>query len=490
MKLPFSSKMEDLDINPIMKNQLRRVRRHSGRRTITLLFVAISAITYGVYGDVTLTTLVSFNGTNGANPRAALVQDSDGYFYGTAYSGGQAFSGQTGTGYGTVFKMAPNGSLSVLLTNASNPTTPLLANPDGTFYFSARGGARYGAIVQVATNGAHSLLHSFADGSDGHFPNAVIWGTDGNLYGTTFGAFQSGDYGSLFSMTTNGTLTTLFTFGGARGYFPAAGLLEGADGFFYGTTQGYAAQGDYGGIFKADTNGNFTNMVTSPGYSPFANPESALIQGTDGGLYGTTSEGGDLTQNYGYGAGTIFRITTDGTLSIQASFIGMAPAYSITYRSSDPLVQGSDGNFYGATYSGGASNLGTVFQMTPAGVLTTLHSFTGGGDGSNPVGGLMQSTLDGNFYGTTMSGGTNKLGTVFRLSPPLAFQSVTLTGSVLTLTWGSVIGRTYQIQTSVDVTPGGWSNIGSSITCTNSGLTSVDVNATDPARFYRVALVQ
>jgi uncharacterized repeat protein (TIGR03803 family) len=291
--------------------------------------LAICLVACSASGDVNLTTLVSFNGTNGSTPSAALVLGGDGNFYGTAQRGGQGFNPNqpSSSGSGTIFQMTPTGTLSVILTNsgtAPGPNNPLLPSPDGSFYFPIYGGGLQGkgSVFNVTTNGTLSMLYSFSGSGDGYHPNALTWGTDGSLYGTTSGTTTFSVYGSVFRLTTNGTLTTLVKFGLGKGYFPVAGLVQGSDGLFYGTTKGYALFGDYGGMFKIDTNGNFTSLSTSHGYSPFANPESSLIQGADGGFYGTTVEGGDLSQNFGYGVGTVFRIGADGTLTIPASFSG------------------------------------------------------------------------------------------------------------------------------------------------------------------------
>jgi uncharacterized repeat protein (TIGR03803 family) len=153
------------------------------------------------------------------------------------------------------------------------------------------------------------------------------------------------------------------------------------------------------------------------------------------------------------------------------------------------LVQGSDGNYYGTTYGGGASNLGTIFQMTPDGRLTTLYSFKGGSEGATPIGGLLQSAGDGNFYGMTSAGGTHNLGTIFRFPMPVTIQRVTQAGGMITFTWGAVAGRTYQLQTEVDVVQGVWTNSGPSITATNVTATGSDTIAADPQRFYRLVLL-
>ncbi|MGD0058246.1 MAG: choice-of-anchor tandem repeat GloVer-containing protein [Verrucomicrobiia bacterium] len=135
-------------------------------------------------------------------------------------------------------------------------------------------------------------------------------------------------------------------------------------------------------------------------------PFASLVQATDGNFYGTVGSGG--TSNNG----TVFRITPTGSLTNLHSF---AASGSDGANPSAELVQGSDGSFYGTTYSGGTSNNGTVFQITPTGTLTSLHSFTGL-DGSNPQAGLVEGS-DGNFYGTTYLGGASGSGAVFRITP-------------------------------------------------------------------------
>ena len=187
----------------------------------------------------------------------------------------------------------------------------------------------------------------------------------------------------------------------------------------------------------------------------------------------------------------MFRISTGGDLTNLYSFTGGADGAI----PESPLVLGSDGNFYGTTYSGGTHATGTVFQMSPGGGLTNLYSFTGGTDGANPRAGLIQGS-DGSFYGTADHGGAHKYGTIFKFSVPLnppanqigGFQPV---GSNLVFTVPSVAGETYQLQFATDLVSGNWSNvpgvcvtnsIGAGLTVTNFGA------ATGPQGFYRFAI--
>src|SRR5439155_1191647 len=137
-----------------------------------------------------------------------------------------------------------------------------------------------------------------------------------------------------------------------------------------------------------------------------ANPVAALVEAMDGNFYGTTPTGGSS------GAGIAFKITPGGAMTILHAFTGGADGANPMTS----LIQATDGNLYGTTKAGGASNHGTAFKMTPAGTFTRLHSFMAGSDGLKPVGALVQGA-DGNFYGTTQNGGSGNRGTVFKITP-------------------------------------------------------------------------
>jgi uncharacterized repeat protein (TIGR03803 family) len=148
-------------------------------------------------------------------------------------------------------------------------------------------------------------------------------------------------------------------------------------------------------------------------------PNGELLQANDGNFYGTTSEGGanQVGNCEEFGCGTVFKITPSGTLTTLYSFCSQTNCADGSYPTAPP-VQGTDGNFYGTTYAGGASGNGTIYKITPSGALTTLYSFTGA-DGSQPDAALLPAP-GGNFYGVTNQGGTSHDGTVFRFTLPRA----------------------------------------------------------------------
>jgi uncharacterized repeat protein (TIGR03803 family) len=301
-----------------------------------------------------------------------------------------------------------------------SPEATLVQGSDGNFYgTTALGGAHFkGTVFKIDWTGSLTTLHSFSGSpGDGAVPVAgLVQGTNGNFYGTTAfgGAFFQG---TVFRMTSSGAITVLHSFNSflSEGAVPIAGLVQGSDGNFYGTT---ALGGAHfkGTVFKIDATGSLTTLHSFSGSpSDGATPVAALVQGSDGNFYGTTASGGAHFQ------GTVFRISPAGALTVLHSFSGYPGEGAVPFAR---LVQGSDGNFYGTTALGGAHFKGTVFNIDATGSLTTLHSFSGSpGEGANPVAGLVQGS-DGNFYGTTALGGTHFRGTVFNIDA---------TGSLTTL---------------------------------------------------------
>lgn len=368
----------------------------------------------------TFKTLVNFNGMNGSDPQLmTLVQGRDGNLWGTTSLGG-SFS------YGTVFRLTPSGTFNKVfdfdVTHGAYPDAGLALGRDGGLYGVTTGGGtnQYGpgVIFKLSPHGSLSVL-SVGLGA-GYFPEAALTlAPDGTLYGTNSlgGCLQCQcgytSCGTAFNVTPTGNLTTLYEFNSAA-YLPVGALILATDGNFYGTTSegGFAGCAflGCGTVFSLSPTGKFT-VLQEFDVSNGAFPTAGLVQGSDGRLYGTTT-GGGIGGNNGFG--TVFAITRGGVLTTLYEFTGGADG---SYPEA-PLVQGTDGNFYGTSGS-------TVFQITPSGTFTTLYTFTGA-DGAVPVSGLVQHT-NGIFYGTTSEGGTssncpqtNGCGTIFSLDMGLS----------------------------------------------------------------------
>ena len=394
-------------------------RGHTGLLALLCAGAALAGLPVARAQDIaSLTSLSSFGG-NGAYPVAGLASGSDGNFYGTTSNGGDA------TGDGTIFRVTPAGGLTTLYTftggsDGSQPYARLVQGSDGNFYGTTSAGGDAtgdGTIYKITPAGGLTTLYTFTGGSDGSQPQAgLIQGSDGNFYGTATYGGADGD-GTIFRLTPAGGLTTLYTFtGGSDGSYPVAGLVQGSDGSFYGTASaGGDANGD-GTIYKITPAGAFSVLYTFAGSDGYQ-PVGKLVLGSDGNFYGTAYEGGTS------GDGTIFRMTPAGALTTLYTFTNGSDG-SQPYAG---LAQGSDGNFYGETSVGGAGGNGTIFQVTSAGALTTLYTFSDG-DGAQPQSGLVQGS-DGGFYGTTSAGGTNGAGTIFKMLATTA-SSAFFTGEV------------------------------------------------------------
>jgi len=250
------------------------------------------------------------------------------------------------------------------------------------------------AMPNLAATQTYTVLYNMTeDSSDPWNPSFVgtfAQARDGNLYGTsqiggTFG------HGAVFELTPAGALTVIHSFDLTNGGIPHSGLTLGTDGFLYGTTCNGGA--DNGGtFFKISTAGVYTvvhnfNLANNEGTCPSA----SAIQGGDGNFYGTTTGAPNP------GKGTIYKMTPAGVLTTLHTF------NDLDGESPLALVLGTDGNLYGTSrYGGTANNYGAIFKITPAGVFKLLHSFNGK-DGNDPIGPIIQAS-DGNFYGSTSVG--------------------------------------------------------------------------------------
>ena len=259
--------------------------------------------------------------------------------------------------------------------------------------------------------GTESVLYSFVGGTtDGADPyGSLIQASDGNFYGMTNAGGAYGD-GTIFEITPGGTETVLHSFTDGMvttdGAYPYGRLIQASDGNFYGMTSS-GGLFNLGTVFKMTPAGTEIILHSFDGGADGEAPHGSLIQASDGNFYGMTTAGGV------YGAGTVFEITPGGTETVLHSFTGGADGG--TPRGS--LIQASDGSFYGTTSGGGVNaGVGTVFKITSAGTETVLHSFGVGTDGVNPMGSLIQAS-DGDFYGVTNGGGVYGSGTVFKITP-------------------------------------------------------------------------
>jgi uncharacterized repeat protein (TIGR03803 family) len=419
------------------------------KRACIVLALCVAA-TIGASAQ-TFTTLVSFDGTNGHVP-SSLIQGTDGNLYGTTGGGGATIPCPNGNdsyyGCGTIFEITPAGVLTTLHsfngTDGSGPGN-LVQGTDGKFYgTTGTGGVNgFGTIFSIVPGGTLVTLYNFCSQpscADGQGPTGLVQGTDGNFYGTTNGSGSecTTSCGTLFEITPVGALTTLYTFSGpgttyAPSNVPAyepSGVVQGTDGNFYGPAFGGTAMCSLGGsdeepdpycgtIFKVTPEGALTTLYgfcTQPSCTDgfFS---SGLVQGSDGNFYGTTEYGGSnlcgefISLTYA-SCGTVFQITPEGTLTTLHIFDGTDGALP------SGVIQGSDGNFYGTMWYGGANGVGTLFKITPAGTLATLYSFSGidieGDTYSADPGKLVQAPNA--FYGLTGSGANDDDGTVFSFS--------------------------------------------------------------------------
>ena len=383
---------------------------------------------------VVVTPLLSFSAvTNGSASGSALTYGPDGFLYVTTAAGGT--NDVSSGGDGTISKLDTNGNIlwtiSLAAPGGVNPGAGLVSGGGNLFYgTTANGGAGFGTVFRIDSAGDLTSLYSFTNGADGAHPQAALTlASDGYIYGTTSqggtNGQSSGGDGTVFKMTTNGVLVWSFSFNGLNGRDPVAALLQDPNGTFYGTTfsggSNNIANGGSGTVFAITTNGAFTSLYSFTGGTDGSYPVAGLAVGPDGGLYGTTTLGGNLALNAGYGFGAVFDVTTNGILIPLANFNGTNGVSAM-----GTLTLGSDDNFYGTTLRGGAdfpnNGYGTVYRVSMNGDLITLVSFDGSMNGAYPSAAVTE-VASGIYYGTTSEGGTNDLaaggdGSVFRLGAP------------------------------------------------------------------------
>jgi uncharacterized repeat protein (TIGR03803 family) len=399
----------------------------SKSRLVSSLFVVAFCLAAAIASPAqTLTTLYTFDYYHGRRPSSPLVQGLNGNLYGATFYGGNSDDG-------TVYEITPSGTLTSLhsfcaqtdCTDGVNPGELILGR-DGNFYgVTPIGGANSdpndcpfgcGTVFKSTPGGSVTTLYNFCAQkgcADGFMPNGLVQGTDGNLYGTTnpySQGFCPNCIGSIFKLTPQGVLTTLYNFCSqnncADGQNPEPGLIQASNGNFYGTTLS-------GVIFEVTSAGKYSVLYTFKYGSSDPGP---LVQGSNGNLYGVTNFGG------AYHNGSVFRITLDGKFFNLYSFCRQSGCPD-GYAPAGWLVQGTDGNLYGTTSAGGANTntndcptgCGTIFSLSPAGTFTNLYNFcslANCADGDGPGLGMIQGT-DGKFYGNTGVNYYGPEGTIF-----------------------------------------------------------------------------
>lgn len=371
--------------------------------------------TYTVIGNATV------SGAQGA--RGGLVF-SGGYLFGASQFGGSS-------DYGTIFRFDPSTGNYLVnyhftgMNDGLNPVHGVIAGSDNRLYGPNFGGANnLGTLFRIDQPGnTFETLHPFAALTGSNPAGAVVQHSDGKIYGVT-GSGGLASFGGIYQINANGSGYAMIraftgTSGATRGKGNGCGgLVEGPGGMLYGTTPGGGDVGDTGVFFNASTNGttyNFLHSFEAPGLTK---PSNQLLLASDGFFYGATSEGGPANK------GGIFRIAANGQYTELHTFSDNLDGYSVIR----PLVEGSDGRLYGCAFYS-SSNNGSVFRISKDGRnFAVLHRFAGGTtDGAQPDSPLIEAS-NGLFYGTTYAGGTDGAGTFFKLETALEAPKVRVSG--------------------------------------------------------------
>jgi uncharacterized repeat protein (TIGR03803 family) len=373
------------------------------------------------------THLHSFSGHDGLGPEGALIQATDGNFYGTTYGEFDETSGSADAAVnGTVFKLTPQGVLTTLHVFAgidgAHPQAPLVQLPNGILYGTTTGGYNGLGITvfKIATDGSGFATLAHGSQQTGLAGATLTAGKDGNLYGTDRLGGSISD-GAIFKVTPAGAVSIIYSFqGDPDGEFPNGPLVQAADGDFYGVTGG-GGQTLQGTIFKISPSGAYRSLYTLKG-TDGAGP-NGLVQASNGVFYGTAAQGGN--PNYPP-SGTLFKVTSGGAFTKLVDLgegFGVEPSRAVDPKSG--LIVGPDGALYGTGLQGGETGTanGGVFRLSLSGEYSPVYAFDGK-DGSGPYGSLLLGK-DGNLYGTTsgyvaqtedLTGGDQD-GTIFELSP-------------------------------------------------------------------------
>jgi uncharacterized repeat protein (TIGR03803 family) len=382
---------------------------------------------------------------SGIRAPQGMAQGRDGDLYSTIANNG------TGTAVdGTVYKITTTGALSEVYSfcaltacdDGDDPEGGVTLGLDGNLYGTTKVGGKDGAgtIFKVTPTGTLTTLHSFTNSTDDSVPiYRVVLGQDGNFYGVSEAEYN-GQYGAFFRISPSGVFKALGDFDYTNGSLPNL-PTQGTDLNFYGTAQQGGDNGtNCGVVYKVTTGGKITVLHNFAGYpTDGCRPISVLVQGTDGDFYGTTYSGGDSSAD-GNGNGTIFKISPSGVYTLLHSFTYGVSGSTNLYDAQLPeagLTLGTEGNFYGVGAYGGMTNYGAIFKITPAGTESVLYSFCYKTCTSfSPATPLVLHT-NGDFYGNSNG---NSLGGAVFYSLNVGFKPI-----IDLVTWTGKVGATVQI---------------------------------------------
>ncbi len=358
---------------------------------------------------------------------AAVALGANGNLFSTSETGGTAE-------LGFVFELTPAGQQTTLFNfpasstaRGSNPSSGVVLGKSGSLFgTTTRGGPTApgrldnpcGVVYELTPAGQEKIIYSFTGGVSGCDLSGLLREATGNLYGTAFsdgpgGASTNSDLGLVYMLDPTGNETVLYSFQGGTsdGAGPTGGLIRDAAGNFYGTTEAGGAENS-GVVYKLDPSGNETVLYSFLGIeSADGSGPEGLVRDPAGNLYGNASNGGLVTLPlYKFGAGLVYEISPAGIETVLHAFTGGADGAYPT----GVLLRDAQGNLFGTTQLGGAHNAGVVFELSAEGVESVLYSFQGGSDGSQPLAGVIRDAA-GNFYGTTQQGGAEGYGVVFKL---------------------------------------------------------------------------
>jgi uncharacterized repeat protein (TIGR03803 family) len=353
--------------------------------------------------------LYSFSGSDGAWPSGNIIRDANGNFYGTTVTGGA-------TGYGVVFKLAPDGTETVLHSfnggAGASPTGLRQDRTTGDLYGVKGGNCNCNVIYKLTLDGTETVLHNFAEDSF-YFPVGLRRDSAGNL----FGVAKFGGCGAVYELAADGTFSILHEFDRAHGCYPNSRLITDKQHNLYGTAarggSHCSAQHGCGVVFKLTQDGTYSVLHDFRGRD--GNVPLGLVRDDEGNIYGTTAHGGDGGGKFSHGL--VFKLAPNGKFSVMHIFTGYGTADG--GGPGGDLVSTGTGMIYGTTEYGGGSGCvhngcGTIFSVAPDGTFTTIYWFSRRSVGACPSA-LLTEEGDHNIYGTTAGGGANDVGTVFKV---------------------------------------------------------------------------